>query len=716
MTGRVRRLATTAAVLLGFAALVRAEQTRLAVTDPSEMQRGEAQGVAVTSRGRLLLAPRISALGKTVADPAPAQVFAAAADPLGNFFLATGPDGCVIRVTAAGDTSVYFRAGEPLVTAILLLPGGDLLAATAPGGKIYRVRPDGKGSVWSETEERYVWALASTEDGAVFAATGERGRLLRIDRSGRATVTFDSDETHLVSLAPAGGGGVWAGGSGRGLVYRVDAEGHALVVYDDDLPEAKSIAIDAAGNLVAAFDAAPAVERRPPAVRIRVAGGAGAGAGSGASGDGVGDLDSREGPALQGVIEGLPAPSDEDAVRLRGRIVRISPDGAASELWRSSAEAPFALALDASGRPVFATGEPARLWRVDGPGEVALLATLKEAQATALASAGRALVVATSNPAATYRIDREPADGGTYLAPVSDAGGVARWGTLTWRADGPGGRVELFTRTGNAEDPDGTWSAWSPALTDALGSAVPNPEGRFLQWRARIAGAADGGPKIGSIAATYATRNRAPSLRDLRLEPASGAVAAKATVRWSAADPDGDGVAVDVQARPVGATDWKSAARTEPAAAKPSDPTLGNDGAARDGKAIWDTATWDEGLYQVRAVVSDQPANPPGEGLEAASDLPVLVRVDRTPPSIESKRGAGGALEVTVTDALSGVARLEVIEGGRVLFAPRCADGVCDGPRESFRLASSDAGTAGARSLRATDGAGNAAEAAVPAP
>jgi len=685
------------------------EQMRTAVVTPTELQSGEAQGMAVTSRGRLFPAPRVSALSKPLPGGVPSQVFAAAATSGGRVVLGTGPDGEILQVSGTGESKVFFRVGEPLVTALLPLGNGELLAASAPGGKIYKLRPDGTGSVWCETGERYVWALAARQDGSILAATGDRGRLLRIDRNGRANVLFDADETHLVSIAMAKDGGVWAGGSARGLVYRVDPEGHALVVYDDELPEARSIAATAAGSLIVAFDAPPVSEKRPPALRLRVAGQ------TNGPNEAMTDLDTRQAPALQGVIEGLPSAEVDETLPLRGKLVRISPDGTSLELWRSRGEAPFAVTLDDRERAVFATGEPARLWRVENPGEVALLATLPEAQATAFVNTGGTIVAATSNPASTYRMEREASDGGTFLAPTSDAGGVARWGTLTWRTSGSGGRVELFTRTGNCEDPDGTWSAWSPARVEPSGSPVANPEGRFLQWRAKISGVTGDGPGITSVTATYATRNRPPTIRDLRTDPASGFVAGKATIRWSAADPDGDGVAVDVQVRPVGSDAWKLAVKADPAAVKSTDPSLGNDASSKDGKATWDTATWDEGVYELRGLASDQPSNPPAEALEAESESPLTVCVDRTPPSVEPKR-SGANIDVVVNDALSPVGRLEALVDGRVAFSPRPEDGVSDGRRETYRIPTAQLAGRGPWSLRATDAAGNAVETPVPAP
>ncbi len=607
---------------------------------------------------------------------------------------------------------MFFRVNEPLVTSLLPVPSGELLAATAPGGKIYKVRPDGTGRVWCETGERYVWALAKGPDGSILAATGDRGRLLKIDRNGNPRVLFDGDETHLVSLIAAPDGGVWAGGSGQGLVYRIDPDGHGLVVYDDELPEAKSIVATPNGELMIAFDAPPISEKRPPALRLRVAGGT---AGPGGTSETMSDLDTRQTPALQGVIEGLPAFADDEALPLRGKVVRLARDGGVTELWRSRSEAAFAVALDDRGRAVFATGEPAKLWRVEGVGEIALLATLDEAQATAFATTTAALVLATSNPVATYRIDGAVSESGTLLAPPADAGSLARWGTLRWQSVQPGGRVELFTRTGNSEEPDGTWSAWSPAQVDPQGSPMTLPEGRFSQWRAHLASTSGDGPRIASVTASYATCNRAPSIRDLRIEPATSAVSAKATLRYSVADPDGDDVTVTIQARPVGTVPWKNAAVTEPPAGKPSDPSLGNDGSSKDGKASWDTATWDEGVYELRAVATDQPSNPPTEGLEADSTLEAPVVVDRTPPTIVAKRKAD-TVEVVVKDLLSTVARLEVMADERILFSPRCGDGVCDSPEETFQLLVPKPAPSDAWTLRATDVAGNEADLPVPAP
>ncbi len=123
---------------------------------------------------------------------------------------------------------------------------------------------------------------------------------------------------------------------------------------------------------------------------------------------------------------------------------------------------------------------------------------------------------------------------------------------------------------------------------------------------------------------------------------------------------------------------------------------------------MWDTAEVPEGRYEVRAVASDQPANAPGEGLEATAEPVLRVVVDRTPPEIEVYRLAGGATGVRLADDLSDIDRLELLLDGRTRFTARADDGVCDSPSETFRLALPEPTGSGPWTLRGTDAAGNA--------
>jgi sugar lactone lactonase YvrE len=704
-----------AAVGLSLAALVPLRAARpLSWSVPAdEIARGRADGIAVTSRGRLYLAPRLTELGGSLTPGGPVQVWAMAGDDAGSTYLGTGPEGQILRLEGSGPPRLLATVDEPMVTALAVAPDGSLLAGTAPGGILYRVDRDGRAEPWAETGERYVWSLVFGNNDVVYAGTGERGRILRISPAGEGEVLFDADEPHIVSLEVLPAGDLLAGGAGQGRVYRVDREGHALVLHDDELPEVVAVSTGANGAVLAALVGAARPASRRPALRLRLPDGVSVGS----TDEAVSSLEESTGPTLLGTIEGLAADAaDAGKERTAGRVVRIDPDGGTTELWRSTRESPFCLARDARGRTLFGTGEPARLYRIDGDGEVALLATLREAQLTSLRRIGRRLLLATSNPAAAYRLEDEPAPFGTFVSRPFDAGGPARWGSIRWQIEGPrdatagagtARRVEVYTRTGNSSEPDATWSAWSPALTDHEGSAVINPDGRFLQWRVRQLAGADPPPSLHDVRVRYEPYNRPPRVGPPR-EIASAARNHDEPRRigWTAGDPDGDTLEVRLEYRPAGATEWNVAAVTatpEAGCAKEAD------GGECDGELVWADEALAEGPYEIRVVASDGPGNPPGEGLEAEARPADPVVVDRTAPRVEIERAADGALRVRVEDRLSEIRAVELVAGGRTRHTLRPDDGVCDSRRETYRVeAEGWSGTGWV--LRGSDTAGNVVE------
>jgi len=676
---------------------------------PEGLYRGEADSVALTSKGHLFLAPRVGPVSDEALPGEPAQVWSVAADASGNLYLGTGPDGKVIRISPTGRQELFFAADEPLVTAVAVTSGGHVLAATSPGGKIYRVAPDGSGELWCETEERYVWALVPATDGTVYAGTGENGAVLAIDSRGNAEPFFVSDESHIMALELQPDGSLLAGGAGRGGVYRIDPDGHALVLYEDDLAEVVDVTTDSEGNVIAALTAAPSPETKRPAVRIQLP----SGTQVGPVDDGVSNLEESPHTTLRGEIEGLPQDKDRNGVRQSGRLVRIDERGQATVIWRSSAEAPFGLARDHTGRVLLGTGEPARLYRLDDDDELARLSTFQEAQLTALIPIGRSIFLATSNPAAVYRLDRQAADGGRFLSRAFDAGGLARWGSIRWSSHGSAERLEFYTRTGNSERPDETWSGWSPALVDRTAGAVVNPDGRYLQWRARFLGGVESNTRISDVAVSYEPYNRPPELREFYLESAHAAVSGDATFRWATYDPDLDPVELIVEYRRAGepGADWSVLPR------EPAEP------ANEDAKVVWEkerltlkSGLLDEGTYELRLTVSDQAGNPPGEGRHVVARRGERLIIDRTPPELRVAPGADGQLELTLSDAYSDITRLEVLAGEQVRFRLRPLDGLCDSARELFRFELPAGENAGDWTLRGIDSAGNKVEAPLVGP
>jgi hypothetical protein len=213
---------------------------------------------------------------------------------------------------------------------------------------------------------------------------------------------------------------------------------------------------------------------------------------------------------------------------------------------------------------------------------------------------------------------------------------VSTWGALSWHGTASGGsQIELFTRSGNTETPDETWSPWSSAYKSAAGSSITSPKARYLQWRAVLTGTGDG-PVLTSIVAAYLQRNLRPQVTSITLNPpgivfqkpfttgepdlagfddqttpdrklTSAAMSAQTgsaspalgrrtyqkglqTIVWKADDDNEDDLIYDVLYRREGETNWKVLRRGV------TDPIL-----------VWDTTTVPNGTYFIRIVASDSP-------------------------------------------------------------------------------------------------------------
>src|SRR5207248_1360942 len=154
----------------------------------------------------------------------------------------------------------------------------------------------------------------------------------------------------------------------------------------------------------------------------------------------------------------------------KSALYRINPDNTVETLWSSKEENVYDM-LAPNGQIVFATDGAGRIYRLSSDRKVTLLTQTNESEATRLLSSGGQILAATGNLGKIYRLGDQPGSSGSYESPVHDAGGVARWGRLSWRSDGG---VQFRTRTGNSLRPDQTWSEWSPSVTAPGSISSPN--------------------------------------------------------------------------------------------------------------------------------------------------------------------------------------------------------------------------------------------------
>lgn len=691
----------------------------------AEFLKGNLDQVALDEHGRLTLGPAIA----TVYEAGVPVVWTAVSDTAGTTYLGTGNDGKVMKVDASGRGSVFFDAAELQVYALALAPGGGLYVGTSPDGRVYKLDPAGQATPFFDPDEKYIWALATDDAGRLYVATGDpKGRVYRVSPQGTGEPFYTSGATHVVSMALDQERRLVVGTESPGRVFRLNAEGRPFLLLDTGLQEVRAIRADRRGRLYAAAQArrvgdgggsgdtpptpTPEAPRAPiPTVTVSIT-----------------SMSVAEPPPAAGTT-----PRSESGP-VTGAIFRIDADGASEKIWETRDETPYDVSPLDDGAVLVATGHDGKLYRLDGePVRATLLGRVPGRQAVQFVSAAGRTLVATANTGALVRVERTPAERGTYVSEVRDAKSVARWGTMTWHAATPAGsRVEVATRSGNTPTPDDSWSEWSAAYTNADGSPVTSPPARYLQWRVTLSGKGTT-PMVTSVAAAYLQRNQRPTLSGLVIHP-PGVVFQKPfstgeteiagykveaaekrlsnqgqpppstgaptlgrrtyqqglqTIVWKGDDANGDDLVFDVAYRREGDAAWTTVA---------TDLT--------DAIYVWDTSSVPSGSYVIRIGASDSPSQPAASALRGEIESSI-VEVDSVPPTvtIKSVTRAGDRLNVAVEirDQQSAIEKLEYAVDGGAWQAAYPADGMLDSKSETVALSLPASDVGKTIVVRATD-------------
>ncbi|MGD8237538.1 MAG: SpoIVB peptidase S55 domain-containing protein [Armatimonadota bacterium] len=607
-------------------------------TSAKDFGEGKPKGTAVVSTGEVILAPALKTLHKTDQF----YLWSVAVDENGAAFLGSGNEGIVYRMTPDGKVAQLCDLDAVAVHCLAIDAKGRLVAGTAPDGKLLRIDEKGKASLLCDVEQPYIWALVRRGPD-LYAGTGPGGKILKIDADGEASVFADLPADHVLSLAFAGDT-LYAGTGESGVVFKVTPDGEPESVYGESEKAISALAV---------------------------------------------------GP--KGYVYAGTAPG--------GKIIRIGPAGMAEEIYDSDERA--VLSMWADGKAVYAgTGDEGHVLRIvdQAPGKqdpaVATLAKTERRSVTALAGLpGGALIAGTANMGHVLQLSWADEAEGEFTSEVFDADRQATWGTIAWEAAAPRGTSMIVrTRSGNAPDPDASWSPWSVVWERDTGARVRSPGSRYLQYRAvlkRTKGTKGDGPVLKAVRTTFLPENQRPEV-ELTAPTDGAAVSKKAEMKWKAEDPDKDTLLHKVYTSTDGGESWKAL-----------DEELDED------EYEWDTEELDDGRYAVKVVVSDELSNPANPRSAEAIAVPVVV--DNTPPRVVEREVGDVADDKTVTvsalalDYSSPVASIEYRIGDEGKYrgvAPE--DGICDSLTERFSFTTTEL-EPGKREIqfRVGDAAGN---------
>jgi WD40 repeat protein len=732
-----RGLAAAASAVLLSATLLAAMPTFWTVSTQADFLKGDVDDLSIDSDGRVFPGPSASLLAETAAP----FLWTVIAGSDGSLWAGSGNEGQVLKIDKDGKLSTFFDSAELEVHALAAGPDGSLYVGTSPDGKIYHVAADGTSKVFFDPEDKYIWALAVDKSGAVFAATGDKGVIYKISADGKGERFYKTNAGNVVSLAFAKNGELIAGTESPGRVFRVDTSGKAFVLLESPFREIHAVRLADDGTIYAvavngpqggenrATDPQPVEPARQPVPSVSTE---------------ITTIAVMEGP-----VGSTPSAQPSRTARRggRGAIYRIRPDGLWDAMWDSGDDAPYDLVIEPSGSLLVGTGTEGKIFRVSGdPARATLLARATARQVTALLRepSGR-IVGAASNPGKLFALSPAPARRGTYESDVRDAGTVASWGVIRWRASATPGEVTVSTRSGNTATPDETWSAWSKNYENPGGEQIASPNARYLQWRAVLT--ADGGasPTLTSVTAAYLPRNLRPEVVSITVHPpgtvfqrpfstgeleiagfedntsdgraqnqptAAGAAAQLTagpslgrriyqkglqTFVWKADDENDDRLQFDVMYRREGETSWKTLHR-----------------ALTDPIFVWDTTSVPDGTYFIKVTASDAPSNAPATALVGEFES-VSFDIDNTPPviTVTAVRRDGGRTTLTfdVRDDNSAVQKVEYSLDGDRWQALYPKDGIADSRFEQYEVTVPDAQGAMGIVLRASDALNNVSSA-----
>lgn len=713
---------------------------------------GESSGVSLLREGSISVAPALEEVFKTD----DAMVWATARDSKGNVYLGTGHSGKVYKLSLGSDGKwkgeQIYDASEPDIFALAVDKNDRLYVGTSPDGKIYRLESNGQAKEFFDPQKvepktKYIWAMAFGGDGALYVGTGDRGRIFRVEPDGKGAVYFETNQTHVMTLAvrPAGVGAssgaseLLAGSEPNGLLYKITAANKAQVIYDSPLSEIHQIAPAADGSLyIATLGASTGTRQRPAAPATAAAGGPQLIASTTITvrADDPGDSPSPGGQPDQPQVQvqqseavprlstPLPRSQGGGAGQNRSAVVKLAADGTTQTLWESTTENAFDL-LPSAGRLQFSTDEEGRIYEISAADhELRLVNETEQEQTTRLVPVtgkdGDSVLATTANLGKVFRMARQPAASGTFESEVKDAGNLAAWGQIRWKALTPAGTaVELATRTGNSAKPDATWSEWSAGYASAAGQTITSPAAKYIQWKATLRTAGGLSPVLQEVTVAYLPHNRAPEISELKITPRTGTGNGQSAggaqrgvhitgtqtggqaaqprgvdISWLASDADQDELSYNLYFRGEAEREWKLIEKD-----------------LHQNYYQLGPNSLPDGTYRLRVVASDAAGN---ARAAARSDERISepFLVDFTAPQIEvlgvDRSGAKATVRWKASDAASYLTKAELALDAEDAGPASPADGIVDSREETFS-SEFDGLTPQEHlvTLRATDAAGN---------
>jgi len=522
-------------------------------------------------------------------------------------------------VALSYDVDSIFNTQDMSIWDILPTKDGAYIA-TGQEGKIYRINK-GKGELFFDSGEKNVLTLTDYE-GYIYAGTSPGGKIYKIDEKGRGKVIFDSEEEFIWDIVIASNEQIICGTGGNGLVFRI-RNGYVDTLLETGRANASRVILIDKDVYVGTGDGG-LLFIIPKDGQPR------------------GLYDGRDGE-ISGIVKIGNVLYFSHCLDTISVIKRIRDDGLPEEV----AQIPGIAKGIVEYRNMLLCASEKRIYRIYEDGKFDVIYE----SPTAISSISRDGYFGLSKFVSVYRLSNKPPEKGIVESCSFDAGGVSKWGRLTYEGDG---KILFETRSGNTENPDITWEEWEKIAKN--GEIISSPN-RFIRWRAKIKNSSS---RIKCIQVAYLPLNQKPFIREINLKLESDALT------FSGSDPDGDALLFNVYYRELD-REWIELKKD-----------------ITDTMVSVDRDAFPDGSYEFKVEVSDAQSNPVDYAL-SSSKISAVYRIDNTSPYINIEVKEKKAI-IIVSDITSEIASLEYSENASKFTSIFPIDGIFDEKRERFEV------------------------------
>lgn len=617
-----------------------------------QYEQGSSDGISISSQAELRLAPRIDTLYES--DEPFIWDIVSGSD--GIIYFSAGNQGKIYRTLKSGKTDVLCTLEEIQIHALVVDYQNNVYAGTSPNGKVYKIDRSGQIRVVFDPSETYIWDLTFDKRNNLFVATGDSGAIYQITPQEKSSLFYMSTESHIRVLNWDNDGNLLAGSIGNGYIYRISPAGKAFIIYDSDLKEIHQIEVTVDGTIYAAGlgKTMPIAPVQPTAKK-------------GEEAKVTSDQDTKDN-AVPGVyvleeIE-IEAPAEPQGLRVSAEsgIFKIEPNGMIRNIWDETRESVQSIALRSDGTLIVGTGKNGKLFSFDSADKKTLITGFQQAQISSLYidKANNTTLIATANLGSVYRMTSKLRSAGSYISDVFDSDSISKWGSLSWEFRCPQGcEIKFYSRAGNTEDPNDTWSEWSGSYVKSDGARITSPNARFFQWKMQLSSRRDDiSPEIKNVNISYVQENTPPLIRTITIHPqgefyqnpqqnfefegpAYGGEITETknntatserntdylgrklyrkgyqTVSWQAIDDNNDQLIYHIYFRLSVHENWKLLVKDWPSFF-----------------ISWDTYRFPDGIYQIKLVASDSLSNPKNQAA-SAERISDTFEIDNSGPQID---------------------------------------------------------------------------------